>query len=56
LDILERLRIPIGEAFKLTDEQVKSMNFNDCAYYCDTIFSRMFDGKPNLYDFTEIQL
>lgn len=32
------------------------MNFNECAFYCDIIFARMFEGKPNLYDFSESQL
>jgi hypothetical protein len=56
LDVLERLRKPIGEAFKLTEDQIKSMNFNECVAYADVISSRMFEGTPNLYEFSESQL
>ena len=32
------------------------MNFNECVTYSDIIYARMFEGKPNLYDFTESQV
>ena len=52
-DIVERLREPLGKAFKLTEAQVANMTFPECSRYSDTIFARKFEVLPDIYNFTK---
>jgi len=50
------LRRPIAEAFNLTRAQERDMSFMDLYNWCDVIQSRLFEGVPLGYPFTDQQL
>ena len=50
--LVKKLREPLGKAFKLDRQRIDNMTFYECSRYSDTVFSREFEGLPDLYDFT----
>ena len=53
LDIVERLRDPISEAFGLSKLKRDTMSYYDLIKYSDTVFARNFEGLDVYHKFTD---
>ena len=56
LDLVTRLKDPVQKALSLSDEDIANVSFYNMNGYCDTIFSRLFEGLPLNYTFSDSEL
>lgn len=56
IELVDRLRDPVGEALQLNSTEISNMTYYDLVMYCDTIFARKFEGLDIYYNFTDDQI
>lgn len=53
---MEDLRAPISDMFNLTTDEENNLDAMGLYNYCDVIQSRLFEGVPLYYEFTDDEM
>lgn len=54
LDLVEDLKVPVGEAFDLSKKEVQNMTYSELVGYADSLVDKDFEGLPLGYDFSDL--
>lgn len=54
--LMEDLRAPISDMFNLTTDEENNLDAMGLYNYCDVIQSRLFEGVPLYYEFTDDEM